>query len=92
LTADTESASGLEPRTPRRERREGAGVVVADIEPGRRPPLDEVPQRYWLHRRGPLAAFVWEYQRLHARRWYRRHALGRPPATVELPEREPATR
>ena len=73
----------------RRDRQEGPGVVVADVEAGRRRPLDDVPQRYWLHRRGPVAAFVWNYQRLHGRHWYRRHALGRPPARVELPAQAP---
>ena len=66
----------------RREAREGAGVVLAEIEPGRAEPREEVPDRYWLHHRGPIPAAAWAFQRAHGRRWYRRHALGRPVADV----------
>ena len=32
------------------------------------------PVRFlWLHQRGALPAAVWHYQRLHGRRYYRRH-------------------
>jgi predicted amidohydrolase len=64
---------------------EGPGIAIADVEPGRVPPADEVPDRFWLHRRDPLAAFVWAYQKAHGRRWYRRHAFGRPPLGAEQP-------
>lgn len=57
----------------------GEGVVVAEVEPGRRPPLREVPNRFWLHRRGAMAATTWNTQRLHGKRWYRRHGT-RPSA------------
>jgi len=67
----------------RRDTREGAGVVVADVVPGRTSPTEEVPDRYWLHRRGAVPAAAWAFQREHGRRWYRRHALGRPVAEVE---------
>jgi predicted amidohydrolase len=52
---------------------EGAGVVVADVDIGRRTPKAEPPQRFWLHHRGALPTAVWHYQRLHGRRYYRRH-------------------
>jgi predicted amidohydrolase len=65
-----------------RDRRDGEGFAVADVEPGRTAPAEPVPHRFWLHRRDPLAAFVWNYQRAHGRRWYERHAFGRPPALV----------
>lgn len=52
---------------------EGQGVVLGEIDLGRRPPLLDPPRRYWLHPRGPLPAAVWHYQRWHGRRWYRRH-------------------
>jgi hypothetical protein len=66
----------------RRDRREGPGVVVADIEPGRRTPVDDIPPGFWFHDRGALSSFTWFYQRHHGKRWYRRHALGRPTAQV----------
>ncbi|MDQ3934879.1 MAG: carbon-nitrogen hydrolase family protein [Actinomycetota bacterium] len=69
-----------------RDRREGPGVAIADLEPGRVPPSREIPDRFWLHRRDPIAAFIWAYQRAHGRRWYARHVRGRPPLTLE---REP---
>lgn len=56
-----------------RRRGEGSGVVVAEVEPQRVPPAAPVPSRYWLHRRGLLPAVVWNTERLHGRRWYRRH-------------------
>ena len=57
----------------RRTREEGEGFVVGELTPGRREPLAQPPNRFWLHRRGALAAFAWNYQRLHGRRYYRRH-------------------
>ncbi len=55
-----------------RRAEEGAGVVLGEIEIGRLAPVLELPQRYWLHRRGPLPTAAWHYQRWHGRRWYRR--------------------
>jgi predicted amidohydrolase len=66
----------------RREAHEGPGVVVADLEPVRRAPLDAIPDRFWFHDRGALASFMWFYQNRHGSRWYRRHAMGRPTAQV----------
>ena len=63
----------------RRDRDQGEGVAIAEVEPGRRPSLREAPDRFWLHDRGAIGAFTWNYQRLHGRRWYRRNVAGRPP-------------
>lgn len=52
---------------------EGAGFVVAEVEVARRPPAEPVPDRYWLRRRGVMAATAWNSQRIAGRRWYRRH-------------------
>lgn len=57
----------------RRGADEGSGVALAEIELGRTPPLEPVPGRYWLHRRGAIAAAAWNTQRVVGRRWYRRH-------------------
>jgi predicted amidohydrolase len=74
-----------------RDRREGEGLAIADVEPGRVAPERTIPGRFWLHRRDPMAAFFWSYQRLHGRRWYPRNVRGRPPLAVERPlEREQA--
>jgi predicted amidohydrolase len=59
-----------------RDWREGEGVVIADVEPGRIPPRARPPERFWLHRRGAVAAATWTYQRFHGRRWYRGHKAG----------------
>lgn len=67
--------------------REGEGVVVAEVEPGRRPPLAEPGPGFWLHRRGAVAAAVWNLQRVHGRRWYVRNVRGRSPADARQPER-----
>lgn len=52
---------------------EGSGVAVAEIDVGSAPPAGPIPNRYWLHRRGLLPAIAWSTERLHGRRWYRRH-------------------
>ena len=62
----------------RREGREGSGFVVADVDAHRSRPLDPVPERFWLHRRGPIPALTWNTQRILGRRWYARHVRGRP--------------
>jgi predicted amidohydrolase len=64
----------------RRDRREGPGFAIADVTPGRTIPSQEIPDRFWLHRRGPIAAAMWSLQRAHGRRWYPRHVAGRPLA------------
>jgi predicted amidohydrolase len=55
---------------------EGSGIAVAEIDVGRVSPAAPIPSRYWLHRRGLLPAIVWNTERLHGRRWYRRHVRG----------------
>jgi hypothetical protein len=60
----------------RRARRDGPGAAIARLTPGRVPPDAPVPERFWLHRRGPLPALVWHAQRAHGRRWYARHVRG----------------
>jgi predicted amidohydrolase len=74
----------------RRDREEGEGIAIAEVEPGRSRPLRQPPARFWLHRRGALAAFAWDYQRLHGRPWYRRHVAGRPPRETRFSSRPPA--
>jgi len=73
-----------------RHREEGAGIAVADVGPGRVEPDDELPDRYWLHRRGAMAALLWNVQRAHGRRWYRRHSRGMPALRIERPPTSPA--
>jgi predicted amidohydrolase len=70
-----------------RLREDGPGIAIADVEPGRIEPEERIPDRYWLHRRGPMAAATWNVQRFHGRRWYRRHASGRPALQVERADR-----
>lgn len=54
---------------------DGEGIVVGEIELGRRNPSATAGTGFWLHRRGALPAAVWHYQRWHGRRWYRRNAV-----------------
>lgn len=63
---------------------DGEGVVVADVQPGRVAPALEPPQRFWLHRRGMIAAFTWWYQRHHGRRWYARHVAPQPTPKTSM--------
>ena len=73
----------------RRHWSEGEGVALGDVSPARSAPLAEPPDRFWLHRRGLIAALVWNYQRVHGRRWYARHA--RVGATSGIGRRGHAT-
>ena len=74
-----------------RDRGQGAGHVIADVEPRRVPPEREVPDRFWLHSRGRLGALLWNYQRAHGRRWYARNVRGRPPLVLDrVPDRPAA--
>lgn len=52
---------------------DGEGVVVADVYVGRSVPSSAAPEGFWLHQRGALPAAAWHYQRVHGRRYYRRH-------------------
>ena len=75
----------------RRRGEEGSGFVVADVDRQRIAPDEPVPRRFWLHRRGPLSAVVWNTQRIIGRRWYAKHVRGRPPLTIdETPTRAAA--
>ena len=67
----------------RREGSEGSGYVIADVDAQRTEPREQVPDRFWLHRRGAVGAIAWNTQRLLGRRWYARHVRGRPPLTLD---------
>jgi predicted amidohydrolase len=67
----------------RRDRDEGEGFAIADVTPGRTQAADAIPDRFWLHRRGPAAAVAWTVQRIHGRRWYERHVAHRPPLELD---------
>jgi predicted amidohydrolase len=68
----------------RRHRDDGEGLVIAEVDPGRREPLRRPPDRFWLHDRGAVAALAWTYQRLHGRPWYAAHVSGRPARTLRV--------
>ena len=71
----------------RRERSEGSGFVIADVQARRSTPREHVPDRLWLHRRGALPAVVWNTQRVLGRRWYAKNVRGRPPLALDTPPR-----
>jgi predicted amidohydrolase len=66
----------------RREGSEGSGYVIADVEAQRTETAEEVPDRFWLHRRGALSVMSWHTERVLGRRWYARNVRGRPPLTL----------
>ena len=66
----------------RRGRAEGAGVVLAEVELGRVAPSAAVPDGFWLHKRGVVAAALWTYQNAHGRRWYAKHGRDRATASI----------
>lgn len=58
-----------------RDRLDGPGIVIGDVAFGKVAPKQEVPDSFWLHKRGPLPAFTWNYQRLHGKRWYSKNMV-----------------
>ena len=66
----------------RREGSEGSGYVIADVDAQRTQPAEEVPDRFWLHRRGAPSVMAWHAERVLGRRWYARNVRGRPPLTL----------
>lgn len=65
---------------------DGPGIAIADVQPGTVAPTFELGKGFWLHPRGVIPAVAWACQRVHGRRWYRRHALARPPERRSLDE------
>ena len=70
----------------------GSGLAIADVEPRRAAAAEPVPERFWLHRRGPMPALAWHSQRLHGRRWYARHVRGRAASAPGSTRQVDATR
>ena len=71
-----------------REREEGAGFVVADVQIGRSEPVEATPDRYWLHPRGVMSTYAWHVHRAFGSRWYDRHVRDEPSLTAR-PARPP---
>jgi len=63
---------------------EGAGIAVAEVRPGAVDPRRDVPDRFWLQRRGIGPALWWGYQNPLGRRQYRREVgrLGNAAASL----------
>ena len=68
---------------------DGPGVAIAEVQLGRTAPTLEAGEGFWLHPRGILPAATWTYQNAYGRRWYRRHALGRPAERRALAQLAP---
>lgn len=56
---------------------QGEGIVCAEILPGAKSDHTEIPDSYWLHRRGFIPVFAWHYQRWLGKLWYLRHVRGK---------------
>jgi predicted amidohydrolase len=64
----------------RRRRDEGAGVIVADIEPGSIGSTEPIPDRFWLLEMDVFSElFGWRAMNWHGRRWYKKHHPGAQP-------------
>jgi predicted amidohydrolase len=57
----------------RRDKEEGAGVVVADVEVGRVESHERVPKGFWIQEPDAVSKLGWHVQGWHGRRWYGRH-------------------
>lgn len=67
----------------RRDAWEGPGFAIADIDPQRTAPADDVPERFWLHSRGAIPAAMWSVQRAHGMRYYERNTVGAQSRPVQ---------
>lgn len=65
----------------RREASEGEGIVMANVEPGNGHASVDVPDVFWLYKRGLMPSIAWFYQRIHGQLWYGRHN----PRPIALP-------
>ncbi|RHW26054.1 carbon-nitrogen hydrolase family protein [Nocardioides immobilis] len=60
-----------------RHRDQGAGIVVADVEPGRIEPVDPIPDRFWINEMDVVTRNLsWRLPNWHGKRWYDRHGQG----------------
>lgn len=58
----------------RLRREEGEGLAVADIEPGRAGPAEELPAGFWIPDLPWVIRMAWQYQNLHGKVYYRRRS------------------
>ncbi len=56
-----------------RDQEAGQGIVMAEINIEKVKPTQPIPDSYWLHQRGPIPTFAWEYQRWYGKHWYKKH-------------------
>jgi deaminated glutathione amidase len=63
---------------------QGEGIAVAEVELASSPAEHALPDRYWLYRRGLLAALSWHYQGWRGRRWREQRAVARPSLEPRL--------
>lgn len=64
----------------KRDYRDGSGVVLADVQL-KTPTVasnQDIPDRFWLRRPGPIPIFAWHYQRLLGRAWYKKYVKQHP--------------
>lgn len=60
-----------------RRRDQGAGVIVANIEPTSLEVHDPIPDRFWLQELDFVSEYLgWRLQNWHGKRWYNRHGPG----------------
>ncbi|MBI4832043.1 MAG: carbon-nitrogen hydrolase family protein [Candidatus Lindowbacteria bacterium] len=51
---------------------DGEGVITGTVTPSRVEPTERIPERFWIPDLPWLFRFVWSYQNLHGRRYYRK--------------------
>ncbi|UCD86123.1 MAG: carbon-nitrogen hydrolase family protein [Deltaproteobacteria bacterium] len=56
----------------RMSREEGEGIITAPITIGRVPPVESIPEKFWIPKLHPMFLLFWHYQRLHGKRYYLR--------------------
>ncbi|HEY5144912.1 MAG TPA: hypothetical protein VII98_15535 [Solirubrobacteraceae bacterium] len=56
--------------------------MITDVQARHTEPREQVPDQFWLHRRGAIAAVAWNTERMLDRRWCDRNVRVRPSLTL----------
>lgn len=73
LMGETQIVDGSGKILERMKRSDGEGFIMAEIDPVKKwEPAEPVPDRFWIPDLPPQIRFVWWYQNMHGKRYYRK--------------------
>ena len=63
---------------------DGEGYIMAEIDPGRRMPSENIPDRFWIPELPAPIRFAWWYQNLHGKWYYQKRRSIKSRARVNM--------